>query len=119
MSRALAIPTAVLTVAALLASALLTIVAALVPSWHGFLALRALTGLTASGLPAVAMAYVGEEMHPRSIGLAMGLYIGGSALGGLFWSDGGWPGVVVLVGSLLVLPFVVALRLAALPLRQA
>jgi YNFM family putative membrane transporter len=29
------------------------------------------------------MAYVGEEMHPRSIGLAMGLYISGSGLGGM------------------------------------
>ena len=55
--------------ASLFASALLTIVAALVPSWHGFLVLRALTGLAASGLPAVAMAYLGEEMDGRSIGL--------------------------------------------------
>jgi MFS transporter, YNFM family, putative membrane transport protein len=69
--------------ASLFASALLTIVAALVPSWHGFLVLRALTGLTASGLPAVAMAYLSEEMHGRSIGLSMGLLIGGNALGGM------------------------------------
>jgi YNFM family putative membrane transporter len=70
-------------VASLFASALLTIVAVLVPSWHGFLALRALTGLAASGLPAVAMAYLGEEMHGRAIGLSMGLLIGGNALGGM------------------------------------
>ncbi|WP_375462762.1 MFS transporter [uncultured Methylobacterium sp.] len=67
----------------LFASAILTIVAALVPSWHGFLALRALTGLAASGLPAVAMAYLGEEMHGRSIGLSMGLLVGGNAVGGM------------------------------------
>ncbi|KQO65442.1 MULTISPECIES: MFS transporter [unclassified Methylobacterium] len=70
-------------VASLFASALLTIVAVLVPSWHGFLALRALTGLAASGLPAVAMAYLGEEMHGRAIGLSMGLLIGGNAAGGM------------------------------------
>ena len=29
------------------------------------------------------MAYLSEEMHPRALGLAMGLYIGGSALGGM------------------------------------
>ena len=29
------------------------------------------------------MAYVGEEMHPKSVGLAMGLYISGSSLGGM------------------------------------
>ncbi|AWN39775.1 MFS transporter [Methylobacterium durans] len=67
----------------LFASAILTIVACLVPSWHGFLILRALTGLTASGLPAVAMAYLSEEMHGRAIGLSMGLLIGGNALGGM------------------------------------
>jgi len=70
-------------VASLFASAALTIVAVLVPSWHGFLALRALTGLAASGLPAVAMAYLSEEMHGRAIGLSMGLLIGGNALGGM------------------------------------
>lgn len=67
----------------LFASAILTIVAALVPGWHGFLTLRALTGLAASGLPAVAMAYLGEEMHGRSIGLSMGLLVGGNAVGGM------------------------------------
>jgi YNFM family putative membrane transporter len=67
----------------LFASALLTIGAVLMPDWHGFLALRALTGLAASGLPAVAMAYLSEEMHGRAIGLSMGLLIGGNALGGM------------------------------------
>lgn len=67
----------------LFASALLTIGAVLMPSWHGFLVLRALTGLAASGLPAVAMAYLSEEMHGRAIGLSMGLLIGGNALGGM------------------------------------
>lgn len=70
-------------VASLLASGLLTLALAWVPSWPALIGLRALTGIALSGLPAVAMAYVGEEMHPRSIGLAMGLYIGGSALGGM------------------------------------
>lgn len=70
-------------VASLFASALLTLIAVMVPSWHGFLVLRALTGLAASGLPAVAMAYLSEEMHGRAIGLSMGLLIGGNALGGM------------------------------------
>ncbi|MGT2480884.1 MFS transporter [Methylobacterium oryzae CBMB20] len=69
--------------ASLFASALLTIVAALVPGWHGFPALRALAGLTASGLPAVAMAYLAEEMDAQAIGLSMGLLVGGNALGGM------------------------------------
>ncbi len=69
--------------ASVLASAMLTLIAAMTPHWSELLVARALMGLTLSGLPAVAMAYVGEEMHPRSVGLAMGLYIGGSALGGM------------------------------------
>lgn len=70
-------------VASLLASSVLTMALAFTQSWHGLLLMRALMGLTLSGLPAIAMAYLSEEMAPRSIGLAMGLFIGGSALGGM------------------------------------
>jgi len=67
----------------LFASALLTIGTALAPTWHWLLFTRILTGLAISGLPAVAMAYVSEEIDPASGGLAMGLYIGGTAFGGM------------------------------------
>ncbi len=70
-------------VASLFASGAFTVVSAVMPSWHGFLAIRAIEGIAFSGLPAVAMAYLSEEMHIGSIGLAMGLYISGSALGGM------------------------------------
>jgi YNFM family putative membrane transporter len=70
-------------VASVVASSVLMIVSALVPHWGQFLVVRALMGITLSGLPAVAMAYVAEEIHPRSTGLSMGLYIGGNALGGM------------------------------------
>ena len=70
-------------VASLFASSVLMIVSAFAPTWTSFLVLRALAGITFSGLPATAMAYVGEEMHVRSTGLAMGLYIGGTGLGAL------------------------------------
>ena len=70
-------------VASLFASALLTLAAAVAPSWHVLLVLRALAGLTLSGVPAVAMAYLSEEMDAKAIGLAMGLYISGNALGGM------------------------------------
>ncbi|MEJ2674505.1 MAG: MFS transporter [Acidihalobacter sp.] len=70
-------------VASLLASGLLTMALAFTHSWHGLLLMRALMGLTLSGLPAIAMAYLSEEMAARSIGLGMGLFIGGSALGGM------------------------------------
>jgi YNFM family putative membrane transporter len=70
-------------VVSLTAAALLNVIGALVPNWHALLVVRALEGVAFSGLPAVAMAYLSEEMDRRSVGLAMGLYIGGSGLGGM------------------------------------
>jgi YNFM family putative membrane transporter len=70
-------------VASLLSSALLVLVTALMPNWPALLLVRTLLGLTLSGLPAVAMTYLGEEMDAESIGLGMGLYISGSAVGGM------------------------------------
>jgi MFS transporter, YNFM family, putative membrane transport protein len=61
----------------------LVLLSAIAPDWPSLLVLRSLLGLSLSGVPAVAMAYLSEEMHPDSIGLAMGLYIGGSAVGGM------------------------------------
>nr|WP_283939234.1 MFS transporter [Pseudomonas sp. T1.Ur] len=70
-------------VAALFAAALCTIASAMMPTWQGVLVLRALVGLSLSGLAAVAMTYLSEEIHPKHIGLAMGLYIAGNAIGGM------------------------------------
>jgi YNFM family putative membrane transporter len=70
-------------VVSLLASALLMLASTQVHSWHALLALRVLLGLTLSGVPAVAMTYLAEEVHPDSIGLGMGLYISGNAIGGM------------------------------------
>jgi MFS transporter, YNFM family, putative membrane transport protein len=67
----------------LCASALLNLLAAAVPSWHALLLIRALEGVALGGLPAVAMAYVAEEVHPQGLGFAMGLYVGGTAFGGM------------------------------------
>jgi YNFM family putative membrane transporter len=70
-------------VGSLVLSAVLGVLSAVLPQWTAFLTMRALMGIALSGLPAVAMAYVGEEMHPRSLGIAMGLYVGGTGLGGM------------------------------------
>ncbi|TNM36719.1 MFS transporter [Nocardioides albidus] len=53
------------------------------PSWHVFLGLRLLEGVVLAGLPAVATAYLREELHPAALARATGLYIGGTALGGM------------------------------------
>nr|WP_167384378.1 MFS transporter [Pseudomonas caspiana] len=70
-------------VLALFCAAIFTLASALMPSWEGVLITRALVGLSLSGLAAVAMTYLSEEIHPNHIGLAMGLYIGGNAIGGM------------------------------------
>jgi YNFM family putative membrane transporter len=67
----------------LFAASTLTIAAAFATNWHALLVLRTLAGLALSGVPAVAMAYVSEEVDLRSGGLAMGLYVGGTAFGGM------------------------------------
>jgi len=56
---------------------------AVAPSWEWLLALRTLQGITLAGLPAVATAYLREELHHSAHGRAFGLYIGGTALGGM------------------------------------
>ncbi|CAD5106484.1 MFS transporter [Zestomonas carbonaria] len=70
-------------VASLVCAALFTLGSAVMPSWHGMLLMRALLGLALSGLAAVAMTYLSEEIHPLHLGLSMGLYIGGNAIGGM------------------------------------
>jgi YNFM family putative membrane transporter len=69
--------------ASLFAASALTLVSAALPGWHALLLTRFLIGIAAAGIPAVAMAYIAEEVHGDSIGGAMGLYIGGGAIGGM------------------------------------
>lgn len=44
---------------------------------------RAVQGAALAGIPAVAMAYLAEEIDPKDLGAAMGRYIAGTTLGGL------------------------------------
>ena len=41
-------------------------------------------GLALAGLPSLAMAYLAEEVDAPALGFAMGMYIAGSTLGGMF-----------------------------------
>ncbi|QPB19953.1 MFS transporter [Rhizobium sp. 007] len=67
----------------LVGAAALTIAAAFVPDWHLLLVIRAFQGFVLGGVPAVAMAYLAEEIDPRGLGATMGLYVGGTAFGGM------------------------------------
>jgi MFS transporter, YNFM family, putative membrane transport protein len=70
--------------ASLIGAAILNTADAVAPNWQVLLIARALEGFVLGGVPAVAMAYLAEEIHPRGLGLSMGLYIGGNAFGGMF-----------------------------------
>lgn len=70
-------------VAALFGSALATLGSALMPTWTGVLIMRAVIGISLSGLVAVAMTYLSEEIAPEALGWSMGIYIGGNAIGGM------------------------------------
>jgi YNFM family putative membrane transporter len=61
----------------------LTLLTSLSFSWPNLLTTRALIGLALGGVPAAAMAYAAEEAPAEGSGFAMGLYIGGTALGGM------------------------------------
>lgn len=67
----------------LVASSILAILTAFSPNFHLLLLFRILEGVVLAGLPAIAMAYLGEEMDPKSLGMAMGLYISGNSIGGM------------------------------------
>jgi YNFM family putative membrane transporter len=71
-------------VISLIAASILSVAAGLAPDFPTLLVARALEGVALSGLPAVAIAYLGEEMDPRSLGRAIGFLVAGNAFGGLF-----------------------------------
>lgn len=65
------------------AASILTLALAFSPNFETIIILRVFQGIVFAGLPAIAMAYLGEEMEPASLGVAMGLYISGNSVGGL------------------------------------
>lgn len=61
----------------LFSSSVLALATAAAPTFAALLAIRALEGIALAGVPAVAMTYLAEEIHPQSLGSSIGLYIGG------------------------------------------
>ncbi|MCB8883300.1 MFS transporter [Acidisoma cellulosilytica] len=90
------------------AAAIMNIVAGLAPNWTTLLIARALEGFVLGGVPAVAMAYLAEEIDGGSLGLAMGRYVGGTAFGGMMGRVGaglfaeafGWRAALCIMGAL-------------------
>lgn len=121
---------------AMVLAALLTLTMAFAPTFQVLLGLRFAVGLMLAGLPAVAMAYLSEEIEPAALASAMGLYISGTAFGGMsgrllsvwaaeHWGEAGAALMVGLWGLLAALCFLYCLppsqqfRARALPLLRA
>lgn len=71
----------IMSISLLLATSL-TILCSAMHTWIEVIILRMLTGLTLSGVAAVAMTYLSEEIHPNVLPFAIGLYISGNTIGG-------------------------------------
>lgn len=69
--------------ASITSAALFNMLAAGAPNWDVMLVWRALEGFSLGGVPAVAMAYLAEEIATEGLGFSMGLYVGGTAFGGM------------------------------------
>lgn len=69
---------------AITAATLFGIASTLMPVFELTLATRLLEGLALGGVPAVAMAYINEEIHRSDAAGAAGTFIAGTTIGGLY-----------------------------------
>lgn len=101
---------------AMILASLLTVAMSWATSFHHLLLLRFAAGVLLAGLPAVAMTYLAEEIEAPALTGAMGLYVSGTAIGGMSgrllsasaaetWGSDAAAGVVGLSGLLAALAF--------------
>lgn len=69
---------------AIILATLFGLLAPLAPSFPTLVILRALEGAALGGIPALALAYLNEEIQARHAAAAAGVYVAGTTLGGLF-----------------------------------
>jgi len=67
----------------LLLACLFTFLSAAAPWFWVLLIARALVGVALAAVVAVAVAHLGDEVHPTQLGTAIGLYVAGNTLGGI------------------------------------
>ncbi|MFE6647825.1 MFS transporter [Nocardioides sp. NPDC057772] len=104
---------------ALSISLVLGLLTPLAPGFTTLLVLRSLEGLALGGVPALAVAYLAEEIHVRHVSLAAAIYISGTTVGGLlgrvitgpFADLGGWRLGVTAGGVLSAIAAIVAITL--------
>ncbi|MFE7225304.1 MFS transporter [Nocardioides sp. NPDC057577] len=104
---------------ALSISLVLGLLTPLAPGFSTLLVLRSLEGLALGGVPALAVAYLAEEIHVRHVSLAAAIYISGTTVGGLlgrvitgpFADLGGWRLGVTAGGVLSAIAAIIAITL--------
>ncbi|MEV0177999.1 MFS transporter [Streptomyces sp. NPDC050625] len=80
------------------------------PSIGALVVLRAVQGAALAGLPASATAYLAEEVRPRALVTAIGLFVAGNSIGGMSgrvitgWvaQEWGWRVAVAVIGAIAV-----------------
>lgn len=100
----------------LLAAIVLSLLMALVPDFGWLLAARGVQGFFLAGLPATAVAYMGEELTPKALVTSIGIYIAANSMGGIAgrvfggllaqWGEqwgGGWQTSFLVLGGLSLL----------------
>ncbi|MFG2499773.1 MFS transporter [Streptomyces sp. NPDC048441] len=89
------------------------------PSIGALIALRAVQGAALAGLPASAMAFLAEEVRPKALVAAIGMFVAGNSIGGMSgriitgWVAQAW-GWRVAVGVVSVVAVLCALAFRAL-----
>ncbi|WP_330746130.1 MFS transporter [Chryseobacterium sp. CP-77] len=95
-----------LMVFSLISSAILTIISTWIPNLSLLIAIGVLKGFVVSGVSAVALAYLTEEVDALAVPAAISMYLSGNTIGGmsgrimatLFAGEFGWRNAVLLIG---------------------
>lgn len=95
-----------LMVFSLVSSAMLTIISTWIPALSLLIAIGVLKGFVVSGVSAVALAYLTEEVNALAVPAAISMYLSGNTIGGmsgrilatLFAGEFGWRNAVLLIG---------------------
>ncbi|QBJ85014.1 MFS transporter [Chryseobacterium gleum] len=95
-----------LMVFSLVSSAMLTIISTWIPALSLLIGIGVLKGFVVSGVSAVALAYLTEEVNALAVPAAISMYLSGNTIGGmsgrilatLFAGEFGWRNAVLLIG---------------------
>ncbi|MGH1516670.1 MFS transporter [Chryseobacterium sp. JK1] len=95
-----------LMVFSLISSALLTIISTWIPSLSLLIGIGVLKGFVVSGVSAVALAYLTEELSALAVPMAISMYLSGNTIGGmsgrilatLIAGEFGWRNAVLMIG---------------------